>query len=91
VPSATKLKVTDINLFSVGDFQGDETCESICFNDPSIGVYKKLVIKANKLIGAVLYGDTADGCWYQELLEKEQNISRLKETLIFGKAYAKDF
>ncbi|MGZ5014094.1 MAG: NAD(P)/FAD-dependent oxidoreductase, partial [Methylobacter sp.] len=59
LPAATKLKVTGINLFSVGDFQGDENSESICFTDPALGIYKKLVIKAGKLIGAVLYGDTA--------------------------------
>ncbi len=88
LPTATKLKVTGINLFSVGDFQGDENSESICFTDPALGIYKKLVIKANKLIGAVLYGDTADGGWYQELLEKEENISDIRDALIFGKAYA---
>ncbi len=88
LPTATKLKVTGINLFSIGDFQGDESCQSICFTDPGIGIYKKLVIKADKLIGAVLYGDTADGGWYQELLEKEEDIYGIREALIFGKAYA---
>ncbi len=87
LPTATKLKVTGINLFSVGDFQGDESCENICYTDPAIGIYKKLVIKADKLIGAVLYGDTVDGSWYQQLLEKEENISELRDMLIFGKAY----
>ncbi|MCK9397542.1 MAG: FAD-dependent oxidoreductase [Methylobacter sp.] len=91
LPTATKLKVTGINLFSVGDFQGDESCQSICFTDPALGIYKKLVIKADKLIGAVLYGDTADGGWYQELLEQEESISGIREALIFGKAYAGDF
>ncbi|MBL6987460.1 MAG: NAD(P)/FAD-dependent oxidoreductase [Methylobacter sp.] len=88
LPTATKLKVTGINLFSIGDFQGDVNCESIHFTDPALGIYKKLVIKANKLIGAVLYGDTVDGSWYQELLEKEDNISDIRDVLIFGKAYA---
>ena len=87
LPTATKLKVTGINLFSIGDFQGDENSESICFTDPAIGIYKKLVIKADKLVGAVLYGDTADGGWYQELLEQEENISDLRDALVFGKAY----
>lgn len=87
LPTATKLKVTGINLFSVGDFQGDADCESIRFTDPALGIYKKLVIKANKLVGAVLYGDTADGNWYQELLETEGNISGIRDMLIFGKAY----
>ncbi|MFU8790341.1 MAG: NAD(P)/FAD-dependent oxidoreductase, partial [Methylobacter sp.] len=88
LPTATKLKVTGINLFSVGDFQGDENCENIHFTDPSAGIYKKLVIKANKLIGAVLYGDTADGSWYQHLLEQGENISGIRDVLVFGKAYA---
>ncbi len=88
LPTATKLKVTGINLFSVGDFQGDKDCESIHFTDPALGIYKKLVLKANKLIGAVLYGDTADGGWYQQLLEQEENISGIRDALIFGKAYA---
>ena len=87
LPTATKLKVTGINLFSVGDFIGDESSESIHFTDPAIGVYKKLVIKGNKLIGAVLYGDTIDGNWYQELLEKEAPVSGIRDRLIFGKAY----
>ena len=87
LPAATKLKVTGINLFSVGDFLGDGSCESIYFTDPALGIYKKLVIKANKLIGAVLYGDTADGNWYQELLEKEEPVSGIRDALIFGRAY----
>jgi nitrite reductase (NADH) large subunit len=89
LPTATKLKVTGINLFSVGDFQGDEQSESLCFTDPAIGIYKKLVIKADKLIGAVLYGDTADGSWYQQLLEQAETISEIRDVLIFGKAYAR--
>ncbi len=90
LPTATKLKVTGINLFSVGNFLGDESSDSIHFTDPALGIYKKLVIKANKLIGAVLYGDTADGGWYQELLEKEANISGIRDALIFGKNYAQN-
>jgi len=90
LPTATKLKVTGINLFSVGDFQGDEHSESICFTDPALGIYKKLVVKAGKLIGAVLYGDTADGGWYQKLLEQGENISDIRDALIFGETYARD-
>jgi len=88
LPTATKLKVTGINLFSVGDFQGDEHSENICFTDPALGIYKKLVVKAGKLVGAVLYGDTTDGSWYQQLLEHEDNISGIRDALVFGQAYA---
>jgi nitrite reductase (NADH) large subunit len=87
LPTAIKLKVTGINLFSVGDFMGDESCESIHFSDTALGIYKKLVIKANKLIGVVLYGDTVDSSWYQELLEKEESIADIRDVLIFGRNY----
>jgi nitrite reductase (NADH) large subunit len=87
LPTATKLKVTGIQLFSVGDFMGDTESENITFSDPALGIYKKLVLKANQLIGAVLYGDTADGNWYQELLEKKTSVVEMRDKLIFGKAY----
>lgn len=89
LPTSTKLKVTGIKLFSVGDIHGDEQhCETIRFNDPSSGIYKKLVIHENKLRGAVLYEDTGDGNWYQELLEREADISDIREQLIFGRGPA---
>ncbi len=84
LPAATKLKVTGINLFSVGDFLGDADSETIIFTDVASGIYKKLVIKAGKLVGAVLYGDTADGAWYQELLEQGAELVAIREGMIFG-------
>ena len=85
LPTATKLKVTGINLFSVGDFLGDADCESIYFTDSALGIYKKLVIKAGKLVGAVLYGDTVDGSWYQELLEQGSDLAGIREGMVFGR------
>ncbi|WP_156499851.1 NAD(P)/FAD-dependent oxidoreductase, partial [Oleiphilus sp. HI0061] len=87
LPSATKLKVTGINLFSLGNFLGDEESEEIRFSDPSAKVYKKLVIKDRHIIGVVLYGDTKDGSWYQSLLEQRCNIEDMREFLIFGQGY----
>lgn len=87
LPSATKLKVTGINLYSLGDFNGDEDSDIIRFSDPSAGIYKKLVIKNSHIIGLVLYGATSDGAWYQSLLEQRINIENMRELLIFGQAY----
>ena len=87
LPTATKLKVTGINLFSVGDFIGDTQCEHIRFTDPTLGIYKKLIIKNHKILGAVLYGDTGDGRWYQELMEQGESIGEIRQALIFGKAF----
>ena len=62
--TSTKLKVTGIDLFSAGDFMGDDTTEDIVVHDSHRGVYQNVVIKDNKIIGAVLYGDTVAGTWF---------------------------
>ncbi|WP_153771190.1 nitrite reductase large subunit NirB [Labrenzia sp. CE80] len=85
--TATKLKVTGVDLYSAGDFAEAEDREEIVLRDASAGVYKRLVLKDNKIIGAVLYGETADGPWFFDLLKKETDVSELRETLIFGQAY----
>ena len=83
--TSTKLKVTGIDLFSAGDFIGSAGAEEIVLSDPSGGVYKKLVVKDDKIVGGVLYGDTADGSWYFQLLRDGQNIRELRNHLMFGR------
>ncbi len=82
--TSTKLKVTGIDLFSAGDFVGGEGTESILYSDPIGGIYKKLVIKDNKLVGGVMYGDTADGAWYFSLLRDGKDVTELRDHLMFG-------
>lgn len=84
---ATKLKVTGCDLFSAGDFSEGEGREDIVFRDPARGVYKRLVLEGNLLVGAVMYGDTADGNWFFGLIKDKTDISEMRETLIFGPAY----
>ena len=84
--TSTKLKVTGIDLFSAGDFMGGEGSEEIVLSDPLGGVYKKLVIKDNKLAGACLYGDTVDGSWYFKLLREGRSIADIRDKLMFGES-----
>ncbi len=84
--TSTKLKVTGIDLFSAGEFLGGEGTEEILLSDPIGGIYKKLVLKDDKLIGACLYGDTVDGSWYFNLLREGKDISEIRDTLMFGEA-----
>ena len=83
----TKLKVTGIELFSLGDFVDDEDRQEIALRDAAAGVYKRLMIKDNRIIGAVLFGETSDGAWFNDLKNKEVDISEMRDTLIFGQAY----
>ena len=82
--TSTKLKVTGIDLFSAGKFMGGDGLEEITLNDSNGGVYKKLVIQDDRLIGACMYGDTADSTWYFKLMRDQQDISQIRETLMFG-------
>jgi nitrite reductase (NADH) large subunit len=83
----TKLKVTGINLFSAGDFAEGPDREEIVLRDASSGVYKRLILKENKIIGAVLYGETSDGSWFFDLMKRGTDISQMRDTLIFGQSY----
>ena len=84
---STKLKVTGCDLFSAGDFSEGKGREDIVFRDPGRGVYRRLVIEENKIVGAVMYGDTADSSWFFRLMRDKTDISDMRETLIFGPAY----
>ncbi|MBB6124587.1 nitrite reductase large subunit NirB [Sphingobium subterraneum] len=86
--TSTKLKVSGIDVFSAGDFSGGEGCEDIILRDATRGVYKRVIVKDDRLIGAVLYGDTGDGNWYFDLLKKGENIAPIRDALIFGQAFA---
>ena len=86
LPSATKLKVTGINLFSVGNFSGTDSSENIFYRHKQQGIYKKIVIENNKIIGVVLYGDTQEGPYYHELLDSKTDIQTIRPYLLFGKA-----
>jgi nitrite reductase (NADH) large subunit len=84
--TSTKLKVTGIDLFSAGDFTGGDGHEEIVLNDPFGGVYKKLVIKDDRLVGACLYGDTVDGSWYFKLMREGRRIADIRDKLMFGES-----
>jgi nitrite reductase (NADH) large subunit len=88
--TSTKLKVTGIDLFSAGNFMGEDGSEEIVMSDPSAGVYKKLIIKDDKLIGACLYGDTVDGSWYFKLLREGRTVHDIRDKLMFGESHLGD-
>ena len=86
--TATKLKVSGIDVFSAGDFVGGDGAEDIVLRDASRGVYKRVVVKDDRVVGAVLYGDTADGNWYFDLLKRSEDVTEIRDALIFGQAFA---
>jgi nitrite reductase (NADH) large subunit len=86
--TSTKLKVSGIDVFSAGDFAGGDGAQDIVLRDASRGVYKRVVVRDDRVVGAVLYGDTADGSWYFDLMKRGEDIASIRDMLIFGQAFA---
>jgi nitrite reductase (NADH) large subunit len=84
--TATRLKVTGIDLYSAGDIVGGEDTEDLVLRDRRAGIYKRLVVSGNRLAGAVLYGDVQDGSWYFDLIQERTDISPIRNQLLFGPA-----
>ena len=88
---STRLKITGIDVFSAGKLAAeDDGDEEVVFRDAAKGIYRKLVVRGDKLVGAVLYGDVADGGWYFDLIKGDKDVGALRERLIFGQSFAAD-
>jgi len=85
--TATKLKVTGIDLYSAGDFAEAKGREEIVLRDPTRGVYKRLVLKDDRILGAVLYGDVADGAWFFDMVKRGVDVAEMRQTLIYGQGH----
>jgi nitrite reductase (NADH) large subunit len=86
---STSLKITGVDVFSAGALMAaDESDDEITLRDDSRGLYKKIILRDGKLVGAVLYGEVADGPWYLQLMRDKEDVSALRERLVFGRAFA---
>jgi nitrite reductase (NADH) large subunit len=84
--TATRLKVTGIDLFSAGDIAGGAGSEELVLRDRHAGIYKRLVLDGGRMTGAVLIGDVGDGPWYFDLIQRGADVSHLRDRLLFGEA-----
>jgi nitrite reductase (NADH) large subunit len=84
VASGTRLKVSGIEMFSAGEFMGDKTTEDILLRDTARGIYKRLVLRDDRLVGVLCFGEARDAAWYYQLLCDGADLSAMRETMIFG-------
>ncbi len=87
IPS-TKLKVTGIDVFSAGEFMDGEAREPIVLHDPEAGIYRKVTVKEDRIVGVVLYGDTEGAAWLLELMARRRDVSAIRDALLFGPGIA---
>ncbi|MCR6632308.1 MAG: nitrite reductase large subunit NirB [Magnetospirillum sp.] len=88
-PLSTRLKITGIDVFSAGQLAAaDEADAEIVFRDVAKGIYKKLVVRDDRIVGTVLYGDVADGGWYFDLMRQGKDVADMRDRMILGRAFA---
>lgn len=86
-PTATKLKISGIDLYSAGEYLDSDDTDAVVFKDRFNGTYKKLLFRKDRLVGAVMYGDVQDGNWYFDLIQEQQTIRAIRPHIIFGRAF----
>ncbi len=81
---STRLKVTGVELFSAGDFMGGPGTEALTLHDAEAGVYRKVVLRADRVAGAVLCGDAGGAGWLADLIAAQTDVSAIRDALVFG-------
>jgi nitrite reductase (NADH) large subunit len=90
-PVSTSLKITGIDVFSAGTLTAvDDSDDTITLSDAAAGFYKKLLLREDRLVGCVLYGNVIDGPWYVELIQAKRDVSGLRDGLVFGRELAEE-
>ena len=82
--SATRLKISGIDLFSAGEVTPQEGAEVLCWNDPAQQHYRRLIIRSNRITGILLYGDIREGNTLFGLMQDNTDISDIRQQLLFG-------
>jgi nitrite reductase (NADH) large subunit len=80
---STQLKISGVDVFSIGQFIGDDSTKAITVHDEFNGVYKRMVFQENKMIGAVLFGDTSGGSRLMNLIVEQKDIPDSEKKMLF--------
>jgi nitrite reductase (NADH) large subunit len=88
-PVFASLKITGVNVFSAGVIApADDSDDLVTLSDAAGGTYKKLILRGDRLVGCVLFGDVADGPWYVDLIDARTSATPWRDHLIFGRRIA---
>jgi nitrite reductase (NADH) large subunit len=88
-PVFTSLKITGVDVFSAGVLaSADDADEEITLHDAGCGLYKKVILRDDRVVGSVLYGSVADGPWYVQLMRDRVDVSAFRNQIVFGRDFA---
>ena len=87
-PVFTSLKITGVDVFSAGALAAaDDAEQEITLHDAKRGLYKKVILRDDRVVGSVLYGGVADGPWYVRLMRDKVDVSSFRDQIVFGRAF----
>src|SRR5262249_39163090 len=79
---AAKLKIMGVDIFSAGSIDESEAgIETVRFEDPAQGVYKKLLLKGNRLKGMILVGDIEDELTYTDWMRAGTDLTEMRRQI----------
>ena len=73
----SQLKVSGVDVFSAGEISGDRMQTAIQHLDGIQGTYKKVLMQAGKVRGAILFGNTAEGTALLGLVQRGADVAEL--------------
>lgn len=82
----TKLKVSGLDVHSLGRVEASAGEETLSYFDEQAMVYKKIILRNNRISGALCLGDVRDSQWYFELMRNQDCVKQLRDQLLFGRA-----
>ncbi|WP_020185633.1 FAD-dependent oxidoreductase [Methylopila sp. 73B] len=85
---STNLKVSGVAVFSAGAIEAEDGEETIVLSDAAQGCYRKLIVRDDRLKGAILVGEASDALWYLDLIASGVPLGPLRDDLAFGRGFA---
>ncbi|HEY0291102.1 MAG TPA: FAD-dependent oxidoreductase [Hansschlegelia sp.] len=85
---STNLKVSGVPVFSAGAIEAEDGDETVILSDPGHGHYRKLIVRDDRLKGAILVGEASDALWYLDLIASRAPLGPLRDDLAFGRGFA---
>lgn len=90
MPVATKLKVSGVQVFSAGDWLTTDQHREVVYQDVARNIYRKLLLKNNRIVGIVFFGDVRDGQYFFELMEHGVVVTQALPQLLMGRAFCSE-
>ncbi|MGG4482949.1 nitrite reductase large subunit NirB [Paenibacillus illinoisensis] len=72
---STKLKISGVDVFSTGEFLDSPDHTVISHKDDWKRTYKKILLRDNIMVGAVLFGDVTDSAELQKLIKQKTEMT----------------